>query len=97
MDKSNNQKVILKASPQKKNLFASLQKQINQSDEQLELGFIILVPSPDSRKNICCFLPMQKTGWSNIKLKWLNNIAGTVCHQSTIAIYCTDIAASGCL
>lgn len=69
----------------------------SQSVKQLELGFIILVHSSESRKHICCFHPMKKAGQSNIKLKWLNNIACTVCYWSAIAIYCTDVAARRCL
>lgn len=62
MDKSNNQEAIFKASAQRNNIFALLQEQICQSVKQLELGFIILAHSPDSRKHSCCFLPMKKAG-----------------------------------
>lgn len=60
VDKSNNQKAIFKASAQKNIIFDLLQEQFCQSAKQLELGFILLAHSPDSRKHSCCSLPLKK-------------------------------------
>lgn len=43
--------------------------QHGQSNKQQELGFIILVHTFDIRKPVSCFLPVKKSGESNIKLK----------------------------
>lgn len=72
-------------------------RSVSQSVKQCELGFIILVHSSGSRNHICCFHPMKKAEQPDIKLQWLNNIACTVCYQSAIAIYCSDVAARRCL